>query len=64
VRVRDDVVRPGENKKLKSDFKDPYDGQNAASQSKIFIPGFNFTSRPYNSIVSTMNKTSNTYVKL
>ena len=24
VRIRDDVVRPGESKKLKSDFKSPY----------------------------------------
>ncbi|XP_018374423.1 PREDICTED: uncharacterized protein LOC108768481 [Trachymyrmex cornetzi] len=55
VRVKDDVVKPGESKKLKSDFKGPYMIDKVLPHNRYVvkdIPGFNITPRPYDSIVS------------
>lgn len=55
VRVKDDVVKPGESKKLKSDFKGPYMIHKVLPHNRYVvkdIPGFNITPRSYDSIVS------------
>lgn len=55
VLIRDTVLKPGEDKKLKSNYKGPYQVTKALNNNRYVIqdiPGFNITSRPYNSILS------------
>ncbi|XP_024882106.1 protein NYNRIN-like, partial [Temnothorax curvispinosus] len=55
VMIRDTAVKSGEDKKLKPCYKGPYMVTKALNNSRYVIqdiPGFNVTSRPYNSILS------------
>ncbi|XP_018398066.1 PREDICTED: uncharacterized protein LOC108776055 [Cyphomyrmex costatus] len=55
VLIRDTVVKPGEDKKLKPLYKGPYMVSKVLNKNRYVIkdiPGFNITSRPYNSILS------------
>jgi len=50
-----DVIKPGEDKKLKSKYKGPYKIAKILDKNRYVIrdiPGFNITHKPYNSILS------------
>lgn len=56
VLIRDSIVKPGENKKLKPQYKGPYLVHKVLQKNRYVIqdiPGFNITSKPYNTILST-----------
>lgn len=56
ILIRDTIVKPGEDKKLKPIYKGPYMVSKVLNNNRYVvqdIPGFNITSRPYNSILST-----------
>lgn len=53
--IRDSVVKPGENKKLKPNYKGPFMISKVLNKNRFVvqdIPGFNVSARPYNSILS------------
>ena len=53
--IRDTATKPGEDKKLKPCYKGPYMVTKTLNNNRYVIqdiPGFNVTSRPYNSILS------------
>lgn len=55
VLIRDTTLKPNENKKLKPNYKGPYIIAKALNKNRYVvkdIPGFNITSKPYNSILS------------
>lgn len=55
VLIRDATVKTGENKKLKSSYKGPYQIKKCLNKNRYVvtdIPGFNITAKPYNSILS------------
>ncbi|KMQ88260.1 retrovirus-like pol polyprotein [Lasius niger] len=55
VMIRDTNVKPGENKKFRPCYKGPYLVAKALDKNRYVIqdiPGFNVSSRPYNSILS------------
>ncbi|CAL1672060.1 unnamed protein product [Lasius platythorax] len=55
VLIRDSVLKPGENKKLKPVYKGPYLVSKVLNKNRYVIqdiPGFNHTAKPYNSILS------------
>lgn len=55
VLIRDTIVKPNENKKLKPNYKGPYIIAKTLNKNRYVvkdISGFNITSRPYNSILS------------
>lgn len=56
VLIRDSVFKPGEDKKFKPPYKGPYLVFKVLRKNRYVItdiPGFNITSRPYNSILSS-----------
>lgn len=56
VLIRDYVIKPGEDKKLKPVYKGPYMISKILNKNRYVvqdIPGFNHTTRPYNSVLST-----------
>jgi len=56
VIVRDDRAKPGENPKIKLRYEGPYIiAQTLGNKSNVIrdIPGFNVSSRPYNSVLSS-----------
>jgi len=56
VLIRDTILKPEENKKLKSSYKGPYMVVKILNNNRYVIkdiPGFNISSRPYNSVLST-----------
>lgn len=55
VLIRNNVCKPGENRKFKPDYKGPYIVAKVLKNNRYVvkdIPGFNVSSRPYNSILS------------
>lgn len=55
VLIRDTASKPGEDKKLKANYKGPYVVAKILNKNRYVIkdiPGFNITSRPYDSILS------------
>lgn len=55
VMIRDTVVKPDEDKKLKAAYKGPYRVTKVLNKNRYVIqdiPGHNLASRPYNSILS------------
>ncbi|RLU18550.1 hypothetical protein DMN91_008907 [Ooceraea biroi] len=55
VLIRSTVVKPGENSKLKPNYKGPYMVSKVLNNNRYVIkdiPGFNITSKPYNTIIS------------
>ncbi|CAL1686650.1 unnamed protein product [Lasius platythorax] len=55
VMIRDTSVKPGENKKFKPSYKGPYMVAKVLDKNRYVIqdiPGFNISSKPYNSILS------------
>lgn len=55
VLIRDTQAKPKENRKLKPNYKGPYMVTKALNKNRYVIediPGFNLTSRPYNTILS------------
>lgn len=53
--IRDSVIKPDEDKKLKPPYKGPYQISKILNKNRYVvtdIPGFNIVSRPYNSILS------------
>lgn len=53
--IRDSIVKPGESKKLKSQFKEPYITTKVLNKNRYVVqdmPGHNIVARPYNSILS------------
>jgi len=53
VLIRDTTLKPGEDRKLKSNYKGPYQVTKVLSNNRFVIqdiPGFNVTPRPYNLI--------------
>jgi len=56
VLIRDTRTKPGENTKLKPKYKGPYMISKSLGNNRYVvcdIPGFNISSRPYNSILSS-----------
>lgn len=56
VLIRDDRTKPGENSKLKAKYKGPYVIEKVLGNNRYVvkdIPGFNITSRPLNTILSS-----------
>ncbi|KYM97844.1 hypothetical protein ALC62_11459 [Cyphomyrmex costatus] len=55
VLIRDATVKPGDSRKFKPVYKGPYQIAKVLNKNRYVvtdIPGFNITSRPYNSILS------------
>lgn len=55
VLIRDSIIKPGEDKKLKPNYEGPYMVTKALRKNRYVIqniPGFNITAKPYNSILS------------
>lgn len=55
VLIRDTTLKPGEDRKLKSNYKGPYLVEKILNKNRYVItdiPGFNVTARSYNSILS------------
>lgn len=55
VLIRDSVIKPGEDRKLKLPFKGPYLVAKALNKNRYVIkdiPGYNISPRPYNAILS------------
>ena len=55
VMIRDTVTKPGEDKKLKPNYKGPYVVAKVLNNNRYVIqdiPGFNLTAKPYDSILS------------
>lgn len=55
VLIRDNVQKPGLGRKLKAVYKSPYVVTNVLNKNRYVIkdiPGFNITSRPYDSVLS------------
>ncbi|KMQ88873.1 hypothetical protein RF55_11568 [Lasius niger] len=55
VLLRDTTTKPGEDRKLKPAYKGPYMVSKVLEKNRYVIqdiPGFNITSKPYNSILS------------
>ncbi|KMQ87572.1 retrovirus-like pol polyprotein [Lasius niger] len=55
VLIRDATIKPGEDKKLKPRYRGPYVVAKALNKNRYVIrdiPGFNITSKPYDSILS------------
>jgi sRNA-binding protein len=51
VLVRESQIKPGKNKKLKPNYKGPYQVAKVLNKNRYFIkdiPGFNLTARQYN----------------
>lgn len=56
VLIRDSLVKPGEGKKFKPKYKGPYLVAKILNKNRFAItdiPGFNHSSKPYNSILSS-----------
>ncbi|KAM0734808.1 hypothetical protein ACS0PU_011627 [Formica fusca] len=56
VLIKDSILKPGEDKKLKPVYKGPYVITKILNNNRYVvqnIPGFNITSRPYNSVLSS-----------
>jgi len=56
VLIRDTRVKPGESAKVKAKYKGPYQVHKSLDNNRYVIhdiPGFNVSSRPYNSIFSS-----------
>lgn len=56
VMIKDSTVKPGEDKKLKSQYKGTYRIAKILDKNRYVvrdIPGYNATSKPYDSILST-----------
>ncbi|KYN05598.1 hypothetical protein ALC62_03469 [Cyphomyrmex costatus] len=55
VEIRDTVIKPGECAKFKAEYKGPYLIDKILSNNRYVVkdvPGFNISSKPYNSILS------------
>ena len=53
--IRDTVLKPGEDKKLKANYKGPYLIDKVLDNNRYVvkdIPGHNISARPYNSVLS------------
>jgi len=56
VVIRDTRAKPGENPKIKPKYKGPYLVAKTLGNNRYVIrdiPGFNVSSRPYNSVLSS-----------
>jgi len=56
VLIKDSALKAGEDKKLKSEYKGPYQIAKILDKNRYVVkdvPGFNITAKPYNSVLST-----------